>query len=354
MNLTDKLFENCPLQHLPGKAQPLSLGARIESQLQDFRRPDKMPARYEMKLPETDAGALTPISGALYDKGKVKLCEPGDLLSPGWDAKECFPDKRSRFMASSRAPSRPPDRARTPPPRGEASGSPPAPHPPQPAPHPPPPAPPLPQQASPPQEPPPVQATAMPAPMGGTGLPASEPATASKPAHVSVIWNQPPRARAVDARGEAASPAATAAAATEAATATAAEAKEAAKATAAKATAAKAMAAAAAATAATKVKAKKADQKRTRIEKDLQKQATDGDTATRKKIADGLVGKTLKMPATACPRETPPACGYWVVAHIKSVDKFTNTWLHEVGQAKTNKFYYATEVVSEWEIVQLA
>ena len=34
--------------------------------------------------------------------------------------------------------------------------------------------------------------------------------------------------------------------------------------------------------------------------------------------------------------------------------KFTNTWLHEVGQAKTNKFYYATEVVSEWEIVQLA
>ena len=185
----------------------------------------------------------------------------------------------------------------------------------------------------------------MPAPMGGTGLPASEPATASKSAHVSVIWNQ--RARAVDARGEAASPAATAAAATEAATATAAAAMEAAKATAAKATAAKAMAA-------TKVKAKKADQKRTRIEKDLQKQATDGDTATRKKIADGLVGKTLKMPATACPRETPPACGYWVVAHIKSVDKFTNTWLHEVGQAKTNKFYYATEVVSGWEIVQLA
>ena len=52
MTLIDKLFENCPLEHLAGKAAPFSLGARIESQLLDFWRPNRMPTRYLIKLPE--------------------------------------------------------------------------------------------------------------------------------------------------------------------------------------------------------------------------------------------------------------------------------------------------------------
>ena len=75
-----------------------------ESQLTDFRWPTGMPTRYQIKLPEAEAGALTPISGALYDKGKATLLEPGDLLSPGWNGLQCFPIHFGRFAFVSRLP----------------------------------------------------------------------------------------------------------------------------------------------------------------------------------------------------------------------------------------------------------
>ena len=110
----------------------------------------------------------------------------------------------------------------------------------------------------------------------------------------------------------------------------------------------RAVAAAAAAAAA----AAKREAKRVRVEKELEKEGAREDLAVRKDMAEYLSGKTLEMPGSACSTEAAPACGYWAVAVIKSVDKYTNTWVHVVGQAKTNKFYRPIDEVIGWVVIE--
>ena len=92
----DELFKDCPLAvEGSGNRAPLSMGARLQSALVDFRREKNMPARFLLKLGESDATLLSPIRKALHNKGKAVLLSPGGVLSPGWDATTCFPDKHA-------------------------------------------------------------------------------------------------------------------------------------------------------------------------------------------------------------------------------------------------------------------
>ena len=99
MALMDELFDGCPLAaEGNGNRAPITLGARLQSALVDFRRPTGMPARFVLHLGESNAEMLSPISKVLHEKGKAVLLSPDGVLSPGWDAKACFPDKHARSL----------------------------------------------------------------------------------------------------------------------------------------------------------------------------------------------------------------------------------------------------------------
>ena len=346
----NELFEGCPLAaEGAGARAPLSMGARLQSALVDFRRPTGMPARFVLHLGESNAEMLSPISKVLHEKGKAVLLSPDGVLSPGWDAKECFPDKYARAGALSRGITKPLEKAGQAPgqPWTTAQPSPPTQGTPQPQPQPPVPVP---------------QATATRVPTG----PQPAGAAAATVQHVHMAYNPgsapATRPTAVEARaagldtpapgvpadgttapgpepGEAPPPPAPAAAAAATAAAAAAAAAAAKEEKAEKAAKAK------------REKAKKAkERERARVEKELKKACQNEDEALNKNMADYLAGKTLKMPGSACKEEAAPACGYWAVAAICSVDKSANTWLHVVGQPKSNKFYYPTSMVFGWAI----
>ena len=129
MALMDELFDGCPLAaEGNGNRAPITLGARLQSALVDFRRGKNMPARFVMKLAASDAALLSPIRKALHRKGKAVLASPGKVLSPGWDAKACFPDKHARSLR--RGDTEPPLASDQPPPPPPPPQVPPPPPPP--------------------------------------------------------------------------------------------------------------------------------------------------------------------------------------------------------------------------------